>query len=452
MNEIHYIHAAMPTEFEMKPLDAAIYGITDHKGGGGIFKAVLSVAIAIAIPVAAPALVGALSTGVLAGTALGAAISGGVGFAIASGVTGAALGALGSAITGQDVKSGAISGALSGGVAGFLKAPPTGGAEAATSAPGAVSGASSVPVSDASGAVGLGDAATAADINALTAASPTGLPANANAVGGVGTSAGEVLSGAAGGVPVEARTAADAVAGVNTGGSVAGGATGAGGGGTIFDKVGDFTGVNPETLREGAIKLGANQIGQQIANATVGTGPEADIRQQQLAELRRIRNQNQRVFDRRFEFSDDLARQANQFDPTQFGLQQANDQRIRDAIAIRQQQRGLSLGGRSRDAIDAERRRGVLQSSRNFGSAFDQGFNTGLNQRRSTTNAAVSALPSGANTSGFSSGNTLLGTYSGLEDRRREAANRFSDTIGDLFRKNEMENEEDEVEARLART
>jgi hypothetical protein len=79
---------------------------------------------------------------------------------------------------------------------------------------------------------------------------------------------------------------------------------------------------------------------------------------------------------------------ANYYDPEYMGRQAAEAAAIRGGLQATEETRGLT-GAR----LDAERRRFKLGTARNVGTAYQQGFGTGVGARTQTRAAGISAIP-----------------------------------------------------------
>ena len=112
---------------------------THHKGGGGIFRAIVAIAAAVAIPIVAPQI--AISMGLSAGL-VSAGFSATAAGTLGGALVGGALGAGSAFALGQNPIVGAIGGGIGGGIGGYYNANP---AATTTQAAGSGAAASTAP-------------------------------------------------------------------------------------------------------------------------------------------------------------------------------------------------------------------------------------------------------------------------------------------------------------------
>lgn len=418
---------AMPLEafggvggHRMKPIPGLLrmHGLQLHGGRARkVVGAVVVVAAAVAIPFAVPAVIAAVG----ASTAVAAAAVG-----VATGaVIGASAGAASAAISGGNIGRGALiggaTGAIGGGVAGYAAGPV-----AATGATGATAAAPLGTVASAQAA-----APTAPTVAGLGGSNIASTSQIAGQVAAGGPSAGLALPGAPG-----------------IGTALSGGATGAGIGGTGIQSVmataptaATFggtaaTGLGPTTAAAASGQLatapiagtqaaasdpgffsrlgtGVSNVGSEIAgrftdpaniaditlraagqlagSAVAGDGLSAEQQQlvdMEMEQLRDLQENNQQAFNDRLEAATALLGESRYFDPEYFGLQRARQQQIAGGQAKREGTRGLT--GEQRRA---EQRRFDIDTGRNVGTAFDQGYLTGVQGRLQTQQAGLNAMP-----------------------------------------------------------
>lgn len=416
---------AMPLEafggvggHRMKPIPGLLrmHGLQLHGGRARkVVGAVIVIAAAVAIPFAVPAVIAAVG----ASTAVAAAAVG-----VATGaVIGASAGAASAAISGGNIGRGALiggaTGAIGGGVAGYAAGP--------VAATGATAGAPLGTVASAQAA-----APTAPTVAGLGGSNIASTSQIAGQVAAGGPSAGLALPGAPG-----------------IGTALSGGATGAGIGGTGIQSVmataptaATFggtaaTGLGP-TIAAAApggqlatapiagtqaaasdpgffsrLGTGVSNVGSEIAgrftdpaniaditlraagqlagSAVAGDGLSAEQQQlvdMEMAQLRDLQENNQQAFNDRLEAATALLGESRYFDPEYFGLQRARQQQIAGGQAKREGTRGLT--GEQRRA---EERRFDIDTGRNVGTAFDQGYLTGVQGRLQTQQAGLNAMP-----------------------------------------------------------
>jgi hypothetical protein len=145
--------------------------------------------------------------------------------------------------------------------------------------------------------------------------------------------------------------------------------------------------TDPKKLADLTLRAAAG-----IATSTiVGQGlnkEEQDLLNAYQKDMEALRAQNQDLFNQRLEQAIALQGDAKYFDPEYFGLQSA---RRAQTAGARQKQAGLrGMSGPERAVLERQYDLGI---SRNVGSAFDQGYLTGLQGRTQVRAAGLNALP-----------------------------------------------------------
>jgi hypothetical protein len=166
--------------------------------------------------------------------------------------------------------------------------------------------------------------------------------------------------------------------------------------------------------------------GMLAGSALAGSGlssEEKALLNEQTEELRRLRQENEGLFRQRLEQAQGLIGESKYFDPEYFGLQRARRAQVAGARAKRAGLRGLT--GESRAA---ESRRFDLATGRDTGTAYDQGYGTGVQGRLQTMQAGLSAMPTGFPSSASEFGN-IRSAYSAANERRRQT----QADVGSLF-------------------
>jgi hypothetical protein len=179
---------------------------------------------------------------------------------------------------------------------------------------------------------------------------------------------------------------------------------------------------DPKTLAD----LTLRAAGQLAGSAAAGDGLSSEERtllDTQTQELKDLQKNNVALFNERIEQARGLIGESKYFDPEYFGLQRARRAQIAGATAKRAGLRGLEGGRRA-----AEGRRFDLATGRDTGTAFDQGFGTGVQGQLATTQAGLNMYPTSYPSS--------MGDYTNLS-RAYGVANERTQTaqkqIGSLF-------------------
>lgn len=438
-------------------------------GGGGMgLMAVVGIAAAIVIPFAAPAIAASLATS-MGVTAASFGLSAAVGGALGSALVGAGLGAVTAAAMGQNVGKGALFGGIGGGIGGYMQGADAAAAasgfagettqagmlaaqEAGMGLPSAVATAPGTGAATTSGlSTGFGDATTQSSMlaaqeagmnlpqtqqAAMLAAQDADFGAQLSNVGstatayqaptaGLDTTAAPVgtapsyPSSQAGGTP--AATTPTGAPAPTTGTTTAP---------KTFMETLSQTGTeikrkftDPKSLADLTLRAAGMMAGSAIAGDGL-SDQERALLDAQTAELQTLQSQNQALFNEKLNAARDLIGESKYFDPEYFGLQSARRAQTQVATAKR-----AGLSGLTGERRQAEERRYDIAGGRATGTAYDTGFQTGVQGRLATEQAGLSAFPSQYPNSAMSGYGSLMSTY-GAADRRREQAAR---QVGSLF-------------------
>lgn len=429
-------------------------------------KTLVGIAVAIAIPFAAPSIAAAIgaSTGITAAVTA-AGMSATVASTLGTAAVGAALGATKAAIFGEDIGRGALMGGIGGGVAGYATAP------AAAVDAGSAGTAMGPPTSsvmfnqapplgsefnqylapqttvDALGQVvpyspPLGENymtsgyETAAGLNTATAPATVGTGATA-ATGSTPQTTVDEFGQIVPSAGLNTATAPVTAAGTETAATAAGNTAQqavrqldkAGGTGTptFADALAKVPGeiaarfTDPKTLADMVLRAGGSLAGSVIAGDGLSS-EEKTLLDAQTNELRELQKTNKELFDQKLQQAQNLIGESKYFDPEYFGLQRARIAQLAGA------KRKAGLRGLKDNRRASEERRIDLETSRNVGTGFDQGYLTGAEGRAKTMQAGLSAMPSYL--TGYGS------EYKNIYDQygaARKRASEESKGMGDLF-------------------
>jgi hypothetical protein len=169
--------------------------------------------------------------------------------------------------------------------------------------------------------------------------------------------------------------------------------------------------------------------GQLAGSAIAGDGLSSEERAllaAQTEELQTLRQNNQSLFNQRLEQAQALIGDSKYFDPEYFGLQRARRAQVAGARAKRAGLRGLT--GESRAA---EARRFDLATGRDTGTAYDQGYGTGVQGRLQTMQAGLSAMPT-AFPSSSSEFQNIRNAYTGARNQARQTQQDIGTMFGSL--------------------
>jgi len=343
---------------------------------GKIVKTVLKIAVVAAIAYFAPPLAGKLAGAI--------GLKGAVGTTLLSGALGAGAGQLGGV--------GWKTGLLIGGFAGAGNTGLFGGKAAAKTA---VAGTGP----PAAGVAPLGNTT----LSGITGASAgnTALASLANAPIGVGLPAtvgpagfGSALSGAAGaaaGAGAGAAAVGPTTLGQALGGLKSNPASFIGGGvKNLTAGVGGALGTVGLAGAGSGVAGGTNfaAFAPALLAANLAGNPGAAMAKAQEAELLRAQQVNAALTQQRLDQANQLYGEANYFDPEYMARQAQEAAMIKGGIQTAEQTRGLTG-----ERLAAERRRMRLGTARSAGSAYQQGYGTGVGARIQTRQAGLAAMP-----------------------------------------------------------
>jgi hypothetical protein len=179
---------------------------------------------------------------------------------------------------------------------------------------------------------------------------------------------------------------------------------------------------DPKALADLTLRAAGQLAGSVIAGDGLSSEERA-LLAAQTEELQTLRQNNQSLFNQRLEQAQALIGDSKYFDPEYFGLQRARRAQVAGARAKRAGLRGLT--GERREA---EARRFDLETGRNVGTAFDQGYGTGVQGRLQTMQAGLSAMPT-AFPSSSSEFQNIRSAYTGARNQARQT----QQDIGTLF-------------------
>lgn len=430
----------------MSPLAVAVRNTMQPTEHGGGAKKVVAVVAAVAVPFVAPAISASIG------------LSASIGATAGSALTGAVLGGATSAATGGDWKRGALMGGIAGGIAGYASTP--------SATP------SDVPVVDKSWSSGDilnadGTITSAPGGDPLlapstpTVAAPTVEPmigplqadgtygglstAQMEQVGMTGLEYDDALlydQGFTGGGATESSMV-DSLGNTNTAGTNTAGTNTAGNAGLNTNGAGQTPppaaaktgwegfkeGLNKAYSAENLGKTSMQMAGNALVNSMVGTSYTAEQQQlidQRRAEVERLEAQGAEVDKIKLAEARKLLQQAMQVDPTYLARQKANAAKNQASRATNEAVRRAGGSGRQAGLVESVRRRGALAGGKHSASAFDAGYQGGLQEKLALQESGLKSLPDSKGLSGYY---TSLGTqYANAEearDKERAAYNKL---------------------------
>jgi hypothetical protein len=190
--------------------------------------------------------------------------------------------------------------------------------------------------------------------------------------------------------------------------------------GEIAAKFSDPQALADMTLRAAGALAGSLSAGDGMSNA------EKALLKAQTDELRELQQTNKALFDQKLQAAQNLIGESKYFDPEYFGLQRARKAKLAGAKAKRAGLRGLTGARRA-----SEERRFDLATGRDTGSAFDQGFQTGIAGRLQNTQAGLSGMPGYLTGSGAEYTN-IYNQYAAADKRAAERAKGAGELFGSI--------------------
>jgi hypothetical protein len=136
----------------------------------------------------------------------------------------------------------------------------------------------------------------------------------------------------------------------------------------------------------GGLNLGA--IAPSLLAAGLVGNPGGAMAKAQAAELARAQQVNAALTQQRLDAANQLRSEADYFDPEYMARQAAENAMIKGGIQTAEQTRGLTG-----ERLAAERRRMRLGTARTAGTAYQQGYGTGVGARTQARQAGVAAMP-----------------------------------------------------------
>ena len=141
------------------------------------------------------------------------------------------------------------------------------------------------------------------------------------------------------------------------------------------------------------IRGGVNLAGMALSSAA--PNPQQQIADKYAKELAELKKTDQAAYEVKKKEVEGLIASAKAMDPSYFGQQAANAAKISGTRGLMESFREAPLAGlRSPEFTSAEGRRASLGIGQNVGTAYDQGYGTGLTARQSALSSAINQMPS----------------------------------------------------------
>ncbi len=140
------------------------------------------------------------------------------------------------------------------------------------------------------------------------------------------------------------------------------------------------------------IKGGVNLAGMALSQAA--PNPQQQIADRYAKELAELKKTDQAAYEVKKKEVEGLIASAKAMDPAYFGQQAANAAKISGTRGLMESFREAPLIGlRSPEFTSAEGRRASIGIGQNVGTAYDQGYGTGLTARQSALSSAINQMP-----------------------------------------------------------
>lgn len=191
---------------------------------------------------------------------------------------------------------------------------------------------------------------------------------------------------------------------------------------------------DPNVMADMTLRAAGMLAGSALAGS--GLSPEEErLLAAQTEELRQLQQTNQQLFQQRLQQAQDLAGEAKYFDPNYFGLQSARRTQTAMGQEAARQQRGLTG-----ERLAAERRRAGLATARATGTAYDTGFQQGIQGQMQARRAGIQAMPT-EGPSSMGAYSQLAQQYSGAAERKRKAEESIGGLFADVFSRDQDKNQ-----------
>ena len=403
----------------MSPLATAVRNTMQPTEHGGGAKKIIAVAAMVAIPFVAPAISASIGLSASIGATMGSAVAGGI------------MGGVASAATGGDWRKGMLGGAISGGIAGYMSTPT------ATPTDGMTGPGFDAPVSD--------------PLLAPTSAAPTASvdpmigPTMADGTYGGLSAAQEAQVGLSSLDYNDALLADQTFVGGGTTQSATGDALDATAPppkapppkapppkapkGTFGERfqAGLETAYSPENLGRASLQMGGNMLTNALVQSEYSE-QQQELIDQRKAVVARLEAQGAEVDTIKLAEARKLLQQAMQVDPTYLARQKANAAKSQDARRTNEAVRRAGSSGRRAGLTDSIRRRGALAGGKHAASAFDSGYQGGLEEKIALQKGGVGMLPTSAGLSGYYA--NLGSQYDSAEEARDKEREGYNQLFG----------------------
>jgi hypothetical protein len=171
--------------------------------------------------------------------------------------------------------------------------------------------------------------------------------------------------------------------------------------------------------------------GNMLTNALVQSEyseQQQELIDQRKAEVAKLEAQGAEVDTIKLAEARKLLQQAMQVDPTYLARQKANAAKSQDARRTNEAVRRAGSSGRRAGLTDSIRRRGALAGGKHAASAFDSGYQGGLEEKIALQKGGVGMLPTSAGLSGYYA--NLGSQYDSAEEARDKEREGYNQLFG----------------------
>ena len=180
------------------------------------------------------------------------------------------------------------------------------------------------------------------------------------------------------------------------------------------------------------IKGGVNLAGMALSQAA--PNPQQQIADKYAKELADLKETDQAAYEVKKKEVEGLIASAKTMDPAYFGQQAANAAKIAGTRGLMESFREMPMAGLRNPAFtSAEGRRANIGIGQNVGTAYDQGYGTGLTARQTALSSAINQMPNAP--SRYLEG---LRSMAGMQDNTNrygsQSAQGYSNMFGTLAR------------------
>jgi hypothetical protein len=184
---------------------------------------------------------------------------------------------------------------------------------------------------------------------------------------------------------------------------------------------------SPENLGKASLQMAGNMLTDALVQSDY-SAEQQQLIDQRKAEVARLEAQGAEVDAIKLAEARKMLQQAMQVDPTYLARQKANAAKNQASRATNEAVRRAGASGRRAGLSESIRRRGVLAGGKHSASAFDAGYQGGLEKKIALQKGGVGMLPTSTALGGYY---TNLGTqYNNAEEARDKEREGYNQLFG----------------------